>query len=86
MSNYGQPFPLSKLAFMYVKRVAQPIAARIVQRAEKDDWFKTHVCLPPAHLYHFYETKIKLRLLNIGKIRVTKVPKMTEKAAVELGK
>lgn len=85
MSSHGQPFPLSKLAFMYVKRVAQPVAARIIQRAEKDDWFRTHICLPPAQLYHFYETKIKFRLLNLGKIKVTRAPKMSDKAAVELG-
>jgi hypothetical protein len=86
MSGHGQPFPLSKLAFMYVKRIAEPVAARFIQRAEKDEWFKRHVCLPPAQLYHFYETKIRFRLLNLGKIRVTKVPKMNEKAAIELGK
>ncbi|XP_023334298.1 putative OPA3-like protein CG13603 isoform X3 [Eurytemora carolleeae] len=86
MSGHGgQPFPLSKLAFMYVKKVAQPIASRIARKAEKDNWFKTYICLPPANLYHFYEAKIKFKVMNIGRTRISKVPKLNEKAAIELG-
>ena len=26
------------------------------------------IVLPPAHLYHFYEAKIKFRVMNLGKV------------------
>jgi len=85
MSTSGQPFPMSKLLYMYVKRLAQPFATRFITRAKIDNNFKVYFCLPPANLYHFYEAKIKFRLLNIGKIRVKEVPKLPEKDAVVLG-
>ena len=85
MSTSGQPFPMSKLLYMYVKRLAQPFATRFITRAKIDNNFKAYFCLPPANLYHFYEAKIKFRLLNIGKIRVKEVPKLPEKDAVVLG-
>jgi len=81
----SQPFPLSKLAFMYVKKIAQPLANRIAARAVKDEKFKEVFVLAPANLYHFYEAKIKFRFMNIGKIRVKKVPKLDEKTALQLG-
>lgn len=85
MSTSGQPFPMSKLLYMYVKRLAQPFATRFITRAKIDNNFKVYFCLPPANLYHFYEAKIKFRLLYIGKIRVKEVPKLPEKDAVVLG-
>lgn len=85
MSSSGQPFPMSKLLYMYVKKLAEPLASRIIIRAKKDETFKRIICLPPANLYHFYESKIKFRVMNIGKVRMKKVPKMTEKEAIVLG-
>jgi len=85
MSSSGQPFPMSKLLYMYVKRLAQPLATRLITRAKHNDNFKTYLCLPPANLYHFYEAKVKFRVLNIGKIRMKKVPKLLEKDAIILG-
>jgi hypothetical protein len=78
----GQPFPLSKLLFMFLTRLAQPVGRRVLCRARTDPVFRSavlspshplsrnrnYVCLPPANLYHFYEAKIKFRLLNIGKV------------------
>merc|ERR1719242_2411369 len=99
----GQPFPMSKLVFMYVKRLAEPLgtvlyrhsfskiyknsllALRIQLKAEESETFKKIICLPPANLFHFYEVKIKFRFMNIGKVRMKQVPKMTEKRALELG-
>ena len=110
----GQPFPMSKLVFMYVKRLAEPLgtvlyknsfilipfilrhsfskiyknsllALRIQLKAEESETFKKIICLPPANLFHFYEVKIKFRFMNIGKVRIKQVPKMTEKRALELG-
>jgi len=85
MSSPGQPFPMSKLLYMYVKRLAQPLATRLLARAKHNDNFKVYLCLPPANLYHFYEAKVKFRFFNIGKIRMKKVPKMLEKDAIVLG-
>jgi len=85
MSSSGQPFPMSKLLYMYVKKLAEPLANRIIARAKTDDFFKRIICLPPANLYHMYESKVKYRVMNIGKIRMKSVPKMTEKEAIILG-
>ena len=85
MSSSGQPFPMSKLLYMYVKKFAEPLANRIIARAKTDDIFKRFICLPPANLYHLYESKVKYRVMNIGKIRMKSVPKMTEKEAITLG-
>ena len=76
---------MSKLLYMYVKRLAEPLANRIIIKAKDDEFFKKYICLPPANAYHFYESKIKFRVMNIGKIRMKKVPKMSEKEAIVLG-
>jgi len=81
----GHPFPMSKLVFMYVKRLAEPLALRIQSRAEKNETFRKIFCITPANIFHFYEAKIKFRVMNIGKVRMKKVPKMTEKQALVLG-
>ena len=61
------------------------LALRIRAQAEKSEKFRDIICLPPANIFHFYEAKIKFRFMNIGKVRMTKVPKMSEKEAVKLG-
>ena len=60
-------------------------ALRIRAQAERSEKFRNIICLPPANIFHFYEAKIKFRFMNIGKVRMTKVPKMSEKEAVKLG-
>eukprot|EP00092_Neocalanus_flemingeri_P016810 GFUD01018180.1.p1 GENE.GFUD01018180.1~~GFUD01018180.1.p1 ORF type:complete len:149 (+),score=9.94 GFUD01018180.1:78-524(+) len=85
MSSSGQPFPMSKLVYMYVKRLAQPLATRIIARAKTDQIVKKYLCLQPANLYHFYEAKVKFKVMNIGKVRMNKVPKLLEKDAMVLG-
>ena len=64
--RHSSPFPLSKLAFMFIKRIAAPISRRIVNKAEESAVFKNYFCMPPARLYHFYEAKIKFPVLNLG--------------------
>ena len=81
----GQPFPLSKLLFMFVKSLAKPISRRVLHRAKTQPFFRDYICRPPAQLFHFYEAKIKFRVMNIGKVRVTKVPKLSDKDSLELG-
>jgi len=85
MSSSGQPFPMSKLLYMYVKKLAEPLSSRLLKVAKHNEKFKIYLCLPPANMYHFYEAKIKFRVLNIGKIRMADVPKLSEKEAVKLG-
>merc|ERR1711937_943715 len=84
-SSPSQPFPLSKLVYMFVKTLAAPVARRVQLKAATDQKVKKWVCLAPANLYHYYEVKIKFRVMNIGKVRMAKVPKMNEREALTLG-
>jgi len=70
---------------MYVKRIAQPIARKLIVMASSNSTIKNVLCLPSANLYNFYETKVKLRVMNIGKIRMSSAPKLKESDAVILG-
>ena len=74
-------FPLAKLGVLAVKQISKPIAKRVSAAANKNKLFRDWICIPVAQLFHNAEVKIKLRLLGVGK--ATKVPKMTEKDAVE---
>jgi hypothetical protein len=84
-SSASSPFPLSKLVFMLAKRVSEPLAKRIKTRALTNGAFKRWVVLPPANLYHFYDIKVRVRVLSLGRQKVTKVPEMDEEKAVDLG-
>lgn len=78
-------FPVAKLGFLLIKQVSKPFAKSIAARAKKSPLFKDWVCVPIAQLFHFYEVKMKMRALNLGQGKVTKVPKLTETKAVEQG-
>jgi len=78
-------FPVAKLGFLLVKQVSKPLAKSVAARAKKSPFFKNWVCIPVAQLFHFYEVKMKMRALNLGTGKVTKVPKLTEARAVEQG-
>jgi len=78
-------FPVAKLGFLLVKQVSKPLAKSVAARAKKSPFFKNWVCIPVAQLFHFYEVKMKMRALNLGTGKVTKVPKLTEAKAVEQG-
>ena len=56
-------FPLSKLAFLFVKQVAKPISTRIKRRAIKSVVFRERFCLPPARCT--YHTKITYNLIYL---------------------
>lgn len=77
-------FPVAKLGFLLVKQVSKPIAKRIAERAKKSPFFANWVCIPTANLFHWYEIKLKLRMMNMGS-KVTKVPKLNEAKAIEQG-
>ena len=76
-------FPLAKLGFVLVKQISKPIANGIASRARKSKLFRDYVCIPVAQFFHWYDVKIRMRVLNVGK--VSKVPKLDEKKAIETG-
>jgi len=78
-------FPVAKLGFLLIKQVSKPLAKSVAARARNSPFFKNWVCIPVAQLFHFYEVKMKMRALNLGTGKVTKVPKLTEAKAVEQG-
>ena len=78
-------FPVAKLGFLLIRQVSKPLAKTVAARAKKSPLFKNWVCIPVAQLFHFYEVKMKMRALNLGTGKVTKVPKLTETKAVEQG-
>eukprot|EP00092_Neocalanus_flemingeri_P095450 GFUD01121443.1.p1 GENE.GFUD01121443.1~~GFUD01121443.1.p1 ORF type:complete len:327 (-),score=106.22 GFUD01121443.1:12-992(-) len=78
-------FPVAKLGFLLVRQVSKPLAKSVAARAKKSPFFRDWVCVPVAQLFHFYEIKMKMRALNLGTGKVTKVPKLTEAKAVEQG-
>jgi hypothetical protein len=77
-------FPVAKLGFLLVKQVSKPIAKVLAARARNSKIFRTYVCIPVAQLFHWYEIKMKMKMLNIGG-KVTKVPKLNEAKAIEQG-
>ena len=76
-------FPLAKLGFVLVKQISKPIANGIASRARKSKLFRNYICIPVAQFFHWYDVKIRMRVLNLGK--VTSVPKLDEKKAIETG-
>nr|ACO12916.1 Optic atrophy 3 protein homolog [Lepeophtheirus salmonis] len=84
-TSSSQPFPLSKLIFTFVQRIAAPISSRILIKAEKSPSFKRYFVLPPARTYYFYEAKIKYPVLLMFNSKKTNVPRMCEKKQLDLG-
>lgn len=41
------------------------------------------MCIPTANLFHWYDVKVRMRVLNLGK--VSSVPKLNEEKAIETG-
>jgi len=78
-------FPLAKLGFLLIKQVAKPVAKSIAASAKQSRLFRDYVCIPVAQLFHFYEVRVKMKALNLGAGKVTKVPKLSEAKAVEQG-
>jgi len=78
-------FPVAKLGFLLIKQVSKPVAKSLAARARNSPFFKNWVCIPVAQLFHYYDVKMKMRSLNLGAGKVTKVPKLSEAKAVEQG-
>ena len=67
MRHPSQPFPLSKLAFMFVRQASEPVAQRIRRRAKASAALRQFIVLPVANSYHFYETRVKMRMLDLAR-------------------
>ena len=76
-------FPLAKLGLVVIKQISKPIANGIAARARKSRIFRNYVCIPIAQFFHWYDVKVRMRVLNLGK--VSTVPKLDEKKAIETG-
>lgn len=76
-------FPLFKLGFLVVKQISKPIANALARRAKSSRIFREYVCIPVAQMFHWYDVKVRMRILNLGK--VTTIPKLNEEKAIETG-
>ena len=76
-------FPLAKLGVLVIKQVSKPLANALAKRARNSKFFKEWVMLPIANVFHWADVKVRMRILNLGK--VTKVPKLDEKKAIDTG-
>ena len=76
-------FPLAKLGVLVIKQISKPLANSIARRAKASDFFKKGIVLPLAQIFHWADVKVRMRILHLGK--VTKVPKLDEKKAIDTG-
>ena len=67
-------FPLAKLGFLAIKQISKPLANAVANRGRKSKFFRNFVVLPVAQFFHWLDVKVRMRILNLGK--VTKVPKV----------
>ncbi|KAF3430846.1 hypothetical protein E2986_08842 [Frieseomelitta varia] len=70
-------FPALKLGVLFVKQISKPIAKFLVNQAKNHPVFRTYFIIPPAQFYHWAEVN--------AKIKPTKVAKLNETMAIELG-
>ncbi|TRY74455.1 hypothetical protein TCAL_10095 [Tigriopus californicus] len=71
---------------MFVRQSSLPLARRIKSQARLHRSFKRFVVSPPAQLYHFYESKIKFNVMNLGHVRLRQAPpQLSEEDVLDLG-
>ena len=79
-------FPLAKLGVLLVKQISKPLAKRFANRAKKHRLFRDWVCVPIGQMFHYCEARVKLASLDVVlKRKVVKVPRLSEKDAIEQG-
>ena len=76
-------FPLVRLFFVVVYRIARPLANEMVLRAQKNTLFREYLCIPLGRTIHWMDMKVRIRILNLGKLNL--VPKIDDKIAMDLG-
>ena len=79
----GVAFPAAKLGVLVIKQITKPLANSIANRAVKSPFFRNYICIPTANFFHILDVKVRMRILNLGK--VTKVKKLDEKKAIDTG-
>ncbi|KAL5112717.1 hypothetical protein TcWFU_008407 [Taenia crassiceps] len=68
-------FPIFKLGILAAKQISRPIANRLKQKASYNGFFRRYLCIPSGQLYHIWNTRLKLKLLGLGKPKdVKKLP------------
>ena len=79
-------FPLAKLGVLLVKQISKPLAKRFANRAKNHRLFRDWVCIPIGQVFHYCEARVKLASLDVVlKRRAVKVPRLSEKDAIEQG-
>ena len=68
-------FPAAKLGFLAIKQISKPLANAVASRAKNSKFFRNYIVLPTAQFFHWADVKIRMRILNLGK--VSKVPKVS---------
>ena len=76
-------FPLVRLLFQVVYRIARPFANELVLRAQKNIVFREYLCIPLGRAIHWMDIKVRVRMLNLGRLNL--VPKIDDKKAMDLG-
>ena len=76
-------FPLVRLLFQVVYRIARPFANELVLRAQKNIMFREYLCIPLGRAIHWMDIKVRVRMLNLGRLNL--VPKIDDKKAMDLG-
>lgn len=66
-----------------MKQLSKPIANFAKERAKKNYFFRTYICMPPAQFYNWCEIKTKMWIMNLGK--PVNVPQLNEAMAIDLG-
>nr|VZI22965.1 unnamed protein product [Spirometra erinaceieuropaei] len=76
-------FPVFKLGILAAKQISRPIVNNLKRRAKDNAFFHRYICTPPGHLYHLWDTRLRLRLLGLEKPKT--VQKLSDDAAAEIG-
>ncbi|KAJ3591238.1 hypothetical protein NHX12_009184 [Muraenolepis orangiensis] len=75
-------FPIAKLLYLGVRQMSKPLANRMKAGAQRSQFFKNYICLPPAQLYHWIEMRSKMRIMGF---RGASIKPLNEDLAAELG-
>lgn len=76
-------FPVVKLGALLLKQVSKPLATALKNKAKKSYFFRTYICMPPAQMYHWWDVRLRMWSMNLGK--PTQIPKLNESMAIDLG-
>ncbi|PAA51343.1 hypothetical protein BOX15_Mlig003668g2 [Macrostomum lignano] len=76
-------FPVAKLLYLAVRQLGKPIANFFKERAKSSSFFRNYICIPPAQLHHWYDTRLKMQALGLGKPKA--VTKLNPEQAVDTG-